>query len=349
MKRARNLVKLSLILVFILTVCSCDKKDNKPVSTYSKPESWLSLPTSQEKGVDVFYLYPTAWRKMDASEPNICEIDNPIMLKQSKLAFDRQATAFETAANIYAPYYRQGDAPYTLSLSQEERDKFIGDIPQSDIFKAFDYYIRNLNEGRPFILAGHSQGSNILLYLLSEYMQDNPKVYDRMIAAYVIGYSVTEDYMKSNPHLKFAEGSDDTGVIVSYNTEAPSVEDPGNPVVLEGALAINPITWTRESKLATKEENLGSILLNPDGSVVTGDDGKMKRLLNYADAQIDKTKGVIICSTADVNSLSPGNAVFGKGVYHLFDYSFYYFNIRENAEKRVNKWNKLLKLSEMSL
>lgn len=26
-----------------------------------------------------------------------------------------------------------------------------------------------------------------------------------MIAAYVIGYSITEDYLKANPHLKFAE------------------------------------------------------------------------------------------------------------------------------------------------
>jgi uncharacterized protein YneF (UPF0154 family) len=61
--------------------------------------------------------------------------------------------------------------------------------------------LNNYNNGRPFILAGHSQGSNILLYLLSEYMKDNPKVYDRMIAAYVIGYSVTDQYLSENPHL----------------------------------------------------------------------------------------------------------------------------------------------------
>jgi len=125
--------------------------------------------------------------------------------------------------NIYAPYYRQADAVYTLNLPLEEQDSIIGGIPKTDVFTAFDYYIKNHNNGRSFILAGHSQGSNVLVYLLSEYMKENPKVYARMIAAYVIGYSITEDYLTKNPHLKFAEGPDDTGVIISYNTEAPEV------------------------------------------------------------------------------------------------------------------------------
>jgi hypothetical protein len=50
-------------------------------------------------------------------------------------------------------------------------------------------------------------------------MAENPKVYDNMIAAYVIGYSVTEDDLIKYPHLKFAESAKDTGVIISYNTE----------------------------------------------------------------------------------------------------------------------------------
>ena len=56
-----------------------------------------------------------------------------------------------------------------------------------------------------------------------------------------------------------------------------------------------------------------------------------------ADAQIDITKGALICSTADVDRLSPGNGTFGKGVYHSFDYPFYYYNIRANAENRANR------------
>ncbi|MFR2406214.1 MAG: DUF3089 domain-containing protein, partial [Eubacterium callanderi] len=118
-------------------------------------------------------------------------------------------------------------------------------------------YLEHENNGRPFILAGHSQGSNMLLYLLGEYMKAHPVVYRRMVAAYVIGYSVTGDYLAQNPHLRFAEAADDTGVIISYNTEAPGVTA-DNPVLLPGAKVINPISWTRDETLAPAEQSLGS-------------------------------------------------------------------------------------------
>lgn len=316
-------IALCLSLIFV----ACEKESG--TTDYSKPEHWLSLPSSPTKKVDVFYLYPTSFQKSNENDPNICEIDNASMLKNSRGAFATQATAFEPVANIYAPYYRQADAAYCLSLPLEEQAELIGGIPASDALAAFDYYINNHNNGRPFILAGHSQGSNVMLYLLADYMKEHPEVYGRMIAAYVIGYSVTEDYLAKNPHLRFAEGPADTGVIVSYNTEAPNVEG-NNPVLLPGAMAINPITWTRTEKLVTAAESLGSILFDAEGNIVT--------VKNYADARVDKNRGVVICSTADVEKLSPGNPVFGKGVYHIYDYQFYYFNIRANAANRVNNF-----------
>ena len=291
-------------------------------------------PAVVDKAVDVFYLYPTSWMKVKQSDPNICEIDNPLMLKYSKFAYQRQATAFETTANIYAPYYRQDDAVYTTSLPQAEQAKIVGGIPKTDAIAAFDYYIKNYNNGRPFILAGHSQGSVVMMLILSEYMKENPRVYARMIAAYVIGASITPEYLAENPHLKFAEGPDDTGVIISYNTEAPTVEGK-SPVLVPGALAINPITWTRDETLATAEQNLGSITVNKDGSVVLDKDGKIAPVKNYADARVDKARGVVICSVCDVEKLAPGTAFSGKGVFHSSDYSFYYYNIKENAANQT--------------
>ncbi len=249
------------------------------------------------------------------------------MLQRSQMAFAYQASAFAPTANLYAPYYRQADAAYTLTLPLAEQRKVVGGIPATDGLAAFDYYIKNYNQGRPFILAGHSQGSNILLYLLSDYMKQNPRVYARMIAAYVIGYSITPEYLAQNRHLKFAEGPDDTGVIVSYNTEAPQMVGK-NPVVLPGAHVINPISWTRSEKLAPAEDNLGSIDMGPDGLMIFQK--------AYADARIDKAKGVLICSTVNVDKLSPGNQVFPKGIYHHYDYLFYYFNLRDNAANRTN-------------
>jgi hypothetical protein len=304
---------------------------------YSDPAHWMVVPSSTDKPVDVFYLYPTSYQKQSDSSPNICAIDDPIMITYSKLAFARQATAFATVGNIYAPYYRQADAGYTLTLPQAEQEKVVGGIPTTDATAAFAYYIERYNNGRPFILAGHSQGSNVLLYLLSGYLKNHHDVYRRMVAAYVIGYSVTPEYLAENAHLTFAAGPDDTGVIVSYNTQAPEIGGK-NPVVLPGALAINPITWTTDETPASAAQNLGSIALNQDGSPVLGADGTPAPVKDFADATVDKAKGAVICSTAPVDKLAPGNAVFPKGVYHSFDYPFYYFDIRANAAERVEKY-----------
>ena len=326
-------MKKNIIIILVITLCVsfalAGYGQSMEAIDYSQTEHWLALPSSIEKEVDVFYLYPTAWQKVDQNEPNVCTIDNPSMVTGSNAAFARQATAFETIGNIYAPYYRQADAVYVLSLPIEEQETVMRGIPTTDATAAFDYYIRNYNQGRPFILAGHSQGSNILIYLLSEYMLEHPEVYKRMIVAYVIGYSVTGDYLGKNPHLKFAEGPDDIGVIVSYNTEAPEVQG-NNPVILPGAMAINPITWTRKETLATAQDSLGSILPDTEGEYVT--------VKNYADAKVNIAKGAVICSTAEVEKWSPGNVIFPQGVFHSFDYPFYYYNIRENAANRTEKF-----------
>jgi len=306
---------------------------------YANSTNWLALPssTAPKKKVDVFYLSDTTYQKPDANSPNIGPINDRAMKAGAKNAFSRTATAFENVADIYAPYNRQVDAMYKKSLPIAEQLKLEAGIPTSDAMSAFDYYIKHYNKGRPFIMAGHSQGSNLTANILADYMKKNPKVYKRMVAAYVIGYSITPQYLSQNPDLKFAEGPSDTGVIVSYNTEAPVV-DGVNPVTMPGGIAINPITWIRGEEIAPAALSAGSLLLNKDGTPQLDKDGNPVRVPHYADAQVNKVRGVVICSTADVNLLSPGNALLPKGVYHSFDYPFYYFNLRANADARVAEY-----------
>ncbi|HNW72721.1 MAG TPA: DUF3089 domain-containing protein [Bacteroidales bacterium] len=327
---------LTILLIFALiltTFWSCSKNnedpaDPAPVATdYSQATHWLSVPVT-EKAVDIFYLYPTAWRKTNQDDLNICAVDDPQMLKGAASAYQRQATAFETVGNVYAPFYRQADANWALNLPQDQKDSVIGSIPTLDATAAFDFYLNHFNKGRPFILAGHSQGSNVLLFLLSGYLKQHPEVYSRMIAAYIIGNPVTQNYLTANPHLKFAMGPDDTGVIISYNTQSPAVPPGGNLVVsnLIG-LVINPITWTRETTPATTSQGLGSFM--PDSA------GHFTKVPQYADARIDPTQGVLICTTAVDSNLI---LVFGPGVFHSYDYPFYYYNLQENALRRTNKF-----------
>jgi hypothetical protein len=324
---------LAVPLGAILTACGTSGSSspaNDSGIDYSKAANWLALPTSITHKVDVFYLSDTAYSKPAPSSPDIGPINAPSMIKGDKADFQRTATAFAPVANIYAPYYRQVDALVQKSMTPADQVKTVAGIPTTDAIAAFEYYIEHYNDGRPFILAGHSQGSSVLSHLLSVYMKAHPQVYKRMVAAYVIGYPITQTYLNQNPFLKFAQGPDDTGVIISYNTEAPTIGGT-NPVMLSAqhALVINPITWTRTEEPATAQQNLGSWLPDPTT-------GKFVKVMAYASAQIDTATGVLICSSANAAELAPGNLLLPEGVYHSYDYPFYYFNIRANAADRVN-------------
>jgi pimeloyl-ACP methyl ester carboxylesterase len=328
--KVKNGLSLIIALFLSFTLAACGNNNSAPQATdYSQAANWLSLPVAPvpAKPVDVFYLYPTAWTSTDPDNPHICAIDEPTMLTQAPAAFARQATAFETVGNIYAPYYRQDNN------SSTDRLNMIAGIPTSDAVAAFDYYIKHYNNGRPFILVGHSQGATVLSNLLSGYMKGHPEVIKNMVAAYVIGNPVTQAYFDSNPHLKFATGPDDTGVIISYNTQAPDVLPGANPVLygLVG-LVINPINWKTDETLATTAEGLGSLMPLPPTYAFSP-------VPQYADARIDKTNGVLICSTAAEDDLYILlQHAYPRGVYHTFDIPFYYNNLRANAQNRADKF-----------
>jgi hypothetical protein len=335
-KVVRQVLLLVILLSFSLTACGHTTTISTTRTTfsssttivavdYSIPEHWLALPSTIDKKVDVFFLIPTAWTNNDPN-PTICAIDEPSLKAKAPLSIATQASAFATVADIYAPYYRQDN------LSPIDRLKICAGIPTTDAVAAFDYYIQHYNNGRPFILAGHSQGSNVLINLLSVYMKDHPEVLKYMVAAYVIGFPVTAEYLAENPFLKFATGPDDTGVIISYNTQAPDVA-PGTNTVLTGLVGevINPITWTRDEALATTSQGLGSYMPDP----VTL---KFSQVPQYADARIDRAQGILVCTTADEDMIYKLAPTMGRGVYHGFDYYFYYYDLSKNAANRIEQF-----------
>lgn len=342
MKKVITLLLTTIVLSCVFTSCSNHnevpdvvKKTNggekwETKIDYASNDNWLAK-NDTGKDVDVIYFYPTTFNKASDDAPDIADIDDVGMRTQAQVELKLQASVFEEDCNVYAPYYRQISAPYALTLSDEEADDLLRYSASQDPSRALDYYFEHYNNGKPFILAGHSQGSQILTMILSEYMKEHPEYYDRMIAAYVIGYSVTEDYMKANPHLEFSEGADDTGVIISYNTEGPGNKDQHNAVVVEGAISINPLNWKRDETYASASENKGALLTV--GEITAG----------VADARIDLERGVVVCESVDpavYGIPESAHALFGPESFHNCDYGLYYMNLRENVKVRIAAFNK---------
>ncbi|MDR2708956.1 MAG: DUF3089 domain-containing protein [Elusimicrobiota bacterium] len=351
MKKVVSFVCLFLAFIFFATGISYAKGKAKHVPFYDGPieridyadfHNWLSAPEQATKDVDVFFVYPTSWRAQKGEFP-LSDINNAEMRKYAMYYLKSRASAFEMAGNIYAPFYRQYDASFVLeALSSTETFatawKYAESIPPLlDIVDSFEYYLKHFNKGKPFILVGHSQGSAALMELLTIYMKKHPKVYKKMVAAYLIGIPMPKEIYELAPHLKPAQKADDVGVIISYNTQSPKVGGV-NPFSYSGNVLINPISWTTDEKLAPKSESLGS--------VVVKDDGSFTKVQHLADAQIDHKLGTIICYSVDPEKFSSekaSRAYFPLGVLHENDIPLYYYDLQKNAVDRVNAYFKIYK------
>jgi pimeloyl-ACP methyl ester carboxylesterase len=297
---------------------------------YADGENWLAVERNPGKPVDVFFLYPTSWRAEPGEFP-IAGIDDPEMRHWARYYLDTRGSAFKTAGNVYAPYYRQLDAAFALSQdSFILTSEYFAGVPYTDVKAAFAYYVKHFNESRPFILVGHSQGSAMGLLLLVDYMKEYPEIYKRMVAAYLIGIPFVRDIYDRCPWLKAARAADDTGVIVSYNTQSPVVDAPGNPLANENSVLINPVSWKTSDENAPAEQSKGSV-------AVSEETGEMTDLGSIADARIDPAHGVIITHVdrERFSSDPASRAYFPLGMLHENDIPLYYHDLRANAELRA--------------
>ena len=298
---------------------------------YSDKVNWLSYPEIT-KDVDAIYIYSTSYMDMSFEDgaSDYVPIDNPEMILLAIGEYETNATVFEESCNVFVPWYRQAGMRYANEIAKKTGniDAALAGLSYTDIKASLDYYFENCNNGRPFIIAGHSQGSAMVRYVLKNYFKEHQDYYQRMVAAYPIGFSITKDDLEQYPYLKFATGESDTGVIISYNTEGPKniEENARNVVVLPGAMSINPLNWKLDETYASASENKGSLVQNKET-------GAREFVDLGVDAQINLARGVIVTNTTA--PVTEGKEFFGPASFHENDYSFFYKNLQENVAKRI--------------
>lgn len=231
----------------MLMLCCCGGKERN-VTVWNAPESWYSSEQAYDSAkVDVFYIVST--------EVLSAEDSTGTELWQSQLiAADRAAMAGEMAwveenmfyddYNVIAPYYHQFTFD-ALQIPDAMFDSVYLHVAE-EVCDAFDYYMEHVNDGRPFVLAGFSQGAMLTLDVL-RHMTDEQ--FERMIACYTIGYRLSEADL-THPHIQAAIGETDRGVVISFNSTMSS--EAIWPVVADGAaVCINPINWRTDTTSAT--------------------------------------------------------------------------------------------------
>ena len=309
----------------------------KTTIDYSQKENWCKFPEIT-KDVDTFYIFATEYilGSFEEGAPDYGSLDNKEMIEGMGVEYIGHATTYADDTNVFAPYYRQSGLKYAGKIVERDGnlDAALLGMPYNDIVDALDYYFEHYNEGRPFIIAGHSQGSALVKQVLFRYFKEHQDYYQRMVAAYVIGYAVTKEELETYPYLKFATGESDAGVIVSWNTEGPknAEVDAKTVVLMPGGISINPLNWKLDETYAPASLNLGSLVVNEQtGEPEIADIG--------ADAQVNLARGSVITNAKAApmpeDTAKIAAAFFGPDGRHGEDYTFYYNNIKANVAKRI--------------
>lgn len=246
MKQAKQWMIVAILTICGVAMVSCFSRSKKstadvPVAPdYQDSTQWYI--TNRQAAADIFYIISTETGDYSLPSGEICHYADTYSdslrapLYGEMLGVD---TLVSGRLNFFSPYYRQ------CSLQSFESDSLTSarmPLALDDVRRAFQYYLEHMNDRRPFILAGFSQGAHIMLELLKE-MDD--VTFQRMIAAYAIGITIPE----TGPHIVPAKGADDTGVTICYN----SVRDTGcaMPGWTRSSIAINPVNWRTDGTYAT--------------------------------------------------------------------------------------------------
>ena len=291
---------------------------------YSLTDNWAYFEKGGDKEVDVFLICPTVDTE---SETNAFDLNDK--LKGNFLyALDLEKGIYEDTGRLFSPYYRQMSIN-AYNLPEAEREK-ARQTAYEDVSAAFRWYLDHENDGRGIILAGFSQGGEMCQELLKEYYggesEEAAALRDRLISVYSIGWSLTEETTEAYPQIIPASGETDIGTVVSFDCEDGNVTE--TIIIPAGmkALSINPLNWKTDSTVADRSLNLGAVM-QTDAEPVP----------ELCGAYIGD-RGELVVTDVNASDYPPGLDIFPEGAYHLYDYMFFFTNLKENVAARTAAW-----------
>ncbi len=333
----------STLLIFTLSalIYSCSKKNYATNAAYQfksatgKPDYsdlhyWAAHPWKwdpsdsipkpfrknfiKDSVADVFFLYPTTLTDANNERWNAAIDDSLINAKTDYSSILYQASVFNNQCRVFAPRYRQAHyRAFTTSDTAAAAKAFA--LAYEDIKTAFQYYLDHYNNGKPLIIASHSQGTIHAARLLKEFFEGKP-LQNKLVCAYIIGMPIPEHYFTT---LSPCKDSLSTGCFVGWRSFKKGYD--GTSYVINEkfkSIVTNPLTWTSNTNYAANDLNDGGVLKNFN-----------KVTKGVVDAQVHDN----ILWTSKPKFF--GNFLLTKKNYHIADINLFYINIRENVKTRI--------------
>ncbi len=308
-----------------------DAQPHAPNPDYSNTDHWAALPGRQDaadntpKGftdrqkeaqVDVFFVHPTTYNGNKGMDQWNADVNDPELNKKTdETTIKYQSSVFNGSGRVYAPRYRQAHihSYYNTDPAFKKDTEQALNLAYQDVKKAFQHYMEHYNNGRPFIIASHSQGTTHTSRLLSE-LFDDTDLKNQLVAAYVIGMPVDKDKVTTIPVCETPEQTTcyctwrtyKKGFFPEWDTKENNYE------------VTNPLTWTTDKGYAPDDLNKGAVLKNFS-----------KVRPEACDAQI--VDGVLWINQPNIL----GAKLMNLKNWHIGDINLFYANIRENLEQRI--------------
>ncbi|MDH4018160.1 MAG: DUF3089 domain-containing protein [Xanthomonadales bacterium] len=328
----KDLVMLMVFKTWVKPATTFAETAAPSAPDYSNPEHWAALPDREDAAdftpegvsdgqanaaVDVFFVHPTTflssagWNAPMGDLASGNWVDNAVM--------PAQASVFNGSARVFAPRYRQAQIYVFFALEDGGNDAL--ELAYTDVEAAFEHYLAEYNNGRPFIVAGHSQGALHVRWLL-EHKISGTQLLERMVAAYPVGYPMgISELAASIPDIPVCNSATQTSCLLTWNT----IGDGYRPLLpTQGKVCVNPLTWTPEGA-GTFEDNEGALSIVSNTVIPNAADGACENgMLYVSEIRTD--------AYDDLPNM-------GKGNHHLLDYGLYWLNIRKNVAERVAAFN----------
>ena len=335
-----NAIRLIYCCLILSLLASCAANKPKDVFTnypippapdYSKTEAWSALPGKSDnpaerlpvplKGealgteVDVFFVHPTTllYKRGAGDRWNGDITDKALNDKTDNSPVQFQASIFNAAGKIYAPRYRQAHlyAYYTKDTASS-RKAF--ELAYSDVKAAFKYYLDHYNNGRPIIIAAHSQGTTHAGRLMKEFFDNNPKLRNKLVVAYIIGMPIPKNVFNNIP---VCQSPTQTGCFCAWRTFEKGFY-PKTHIYNNKFAVVNPLTWTTDTLLAPASLNLGGVLTDFKKIRVGTEEAQIHDGLLW----VNKPK-LPWAWLVKIHNFHPG------------DLNFFYMDVRKDAKRRV--------------
>ncbi len=326
-----KLIKVLLVTSFFVGCASC-KKHNEPVVVspidYSNMDYWYAY-ENQGKEADVFYVYPTVSTISYEENDNswLTDITLPEVRREAN-SNQRFNKLLYNDYNFFAPYYRQ----MIFDVYQQESDTIKKASAQAaaDVKAAFDYYMEHFNQGRPFFLVAHSQGSQMFVKLLEDGMTDAQR--SLMVAAYCIGWTIPQEELDAYADkLIPATDSCGTGCVIIFNS-VTNIEAVA-PMFANTVVGINPLSWSTDTTFVPKEAHLGMARYNDSRDSIIF-------IPEVSGGQLQHQMMVCPEVDPDICYVAAYEAMFPYGNLHFADSWLFGGNVKQNMACRLRHFQK---------